>query len=430
MAGKTPTASLERLENQRYFPWRGADRLCEGVSLAQIANRFATPTYVYSQSSITAAYREYTRAFRSLPTTICYSVKANSNLEILKLLARLGSGFDIVSGGELYRLRHAGISGQRIVFSGVGKTREEIREALREKIFLFNVESPAELDVLISEAARLRRSAPAAIRINPDVRAGGHAHISTGRHQHKFGMEWADARRSYLAQQDSPWIAWKGISAHIGSQIFNKDAIRRAATRLADFAVSLQRAGIPLTHIDFGGGLGVRYANENPISIADYARTVISVFKPLRCRLLLEPGRSIIGPAGVLLTRVLYTKTNRGKNFIVVDAAMNDFIRPALYGGVHPITPATRSRARKIIRADVVGPVCESGDCLLHDWPIEQVDPGELLMLWGAGAYGFSQASNYNSRPRAAEILVQGKHARLIRKRESRSDLIRGEGLA
>ncbi len=428
MAGKTSTPSLAYLENQRYFPWRGANRSCESVPLAQLANRFASPAYVYSQSSITAAYREYTRAFRGLPTTICYSVKANSNLEILKLLARLGSGFDIVSGGELYRLRHAGISGQRIVFSGVGKTREEIREALREKIFLFNVESPAELDVLISEAARLRRPAPAAIRINPDVQAGGHAHISTGRHQHKFGMEWADARRSYLAQQNSPWIAWKGISAHIGSQIFNKDAIRRAATRLADFAASLQRAGIPLTHIDFGGGLGVRYANENPISIADYARIVINVFKPLRCRLLLEPGRSIIGPAGVLLTRVLYTKTNRGKNFIVVDAAMNDFIRPALYGGVHPITPATRPRTpRKIIRADIVGPVCESGDCLLHDWPIEQVDPGELLMLWGAGAYGFSQASNYNSRPRAAEILVQGSRARLIRKRETRSDLIRGE---
>src|SRR6202050_234221 len=265
-------SSRSHLEDQRYFPWRGVARYCEGVPLSQIASRCATPTYVYSQSSITAAYREYTHAFRGLPTTICYSVKANSNLEILKLLARLGSGFDIVSGGELYRLRHAGISGQRIVFSGVGKTREEIREALREKIFLFNVESPAELDVLISEASRLNRPAPAAIRINPDVQAGGHAHISTGRQQHKFGMEWPDARRSYLAQQNSPWIAWKGISAHIGSAIFTKDAIRLAASRLANFAADLQRARIPITHIDFGGGLGVRYADEKPISIAEYAR--------------------------------------------------------------------------------------------------------------------------------------------------------------
>jgi diaminopimelate decarboxylase len=414
----------------RHFAFRRAELNCECVPLTRIAERWGTPAYVYSAASISAAYEEYVRAFRSIATTICYSVKANSNLKILKLLARLGSGFDIVSGGELYRLRRAGIAGRRIVFSGVGKTREEIREALREKIFLFNVESTGELEVLISEASRAGRCAPGAIRINPDVQAGGHAHISTGKHQHKFGMDWKDARRAYLTHRDSRWIEWKGISAHIGSQIFNREAIRSAATKIAGFVKELARAGVELKHADIGGGLGVRYANESPISIPEYAGILTKIFKPLGCELLLEPGRSIVGPTGVLLTRVLYTKINRGKNFIVVDAAMNDFIRPALYGGVHPISPVKpggRASAEKMIRADIVGPVCESGDCLLHDWPIEPVQAGDLLVLWGAGAYGFSQASNYNSRPRPVEILVDGKKARVIRKRETRSDLIRGE---
>lgn len=426
-----------------HFPWRGDARYCERASLNEIAQRFGTPTFVYSQQSIAAAFHRYQRAFRALPTTICYAVKANSNLAILKLLAQLGSGFDIVSGGELYRLRQAGIPragidparapsaearNPKIVFSGVGKTREEIREALREQIFLFNVESLEELDVLLSEASRHRRPAPAAIRVNPNVEAGGHAHISTGRHHHKFGMNWADARRAYLAHKNSKWIAWKGISAHIGSQLLSRRPIQRAARKVATFVADLQREGVSLTHIDFGGGLGVRYTNERPIPLDEYARIVTSGFAPLHCRLLLEPGRSIIGPAGALLMRVLYTKTTGAKNFIVVDAAMNDFIRPALYGGVHPISHASRYvPPRRMIRADIVGPVCESGDCLLHDWPIEEPNSGDLLVLWGAGAYGFSQSSNYNSRPRAAEVLVNGNKAKLIRKRESRRDLVRGE---
>ncbi|MGA8269263.1 MAG: diaminopimelate decarboxylase [Candidatus Acidiferrales bacterium] len=402
--------------------------MCERAALEQIAERHGTPTYVYSRAAIEANYREYQRAFRSLPATICYSVKANSNLSILRLLAKCGSGFDIVSGGELYLLRRAGISPKRVVFSGVGKTRDEIREAVRVGILLFNVESEGELDVLQSEAARLRKRAPAAIRVNPDVEAGGHRHIATGRHQHKFGLDWRDARRVYRAHRDSRWLEWKGISAHVGSQILDLKSVRRGLERLAEYVGSLRRDGIRPTFIDIGGGLGIRYALEKAPSISQHVRLVTSVLKPLGCRLLLEPGRSIVGPAGVLLMRALYTKVNRGKKFIVVDAGMNDFIRPALYSAAHPVTPIRRDKTRpRIIRADIVGPVCESGDCFLHDWPIEEVHAGDLLALWGAGAYGYTETSNYNARCRPAEILVSGSKALLIRRRESRSDLVRGE---
>jgi diaminopimelate decarboxylase len=411
-----------------HFGWRGQTLRVERVALSELAAQFGTPAYVYSRSAIEDGYRQYQHAFRTVPTTICYAVKANSNLSILRLLAKLGSNFDIVSGGELYRLRRAGIPGSRAVFSGVGKTREEISEALREGIGCLNIESESELDLLIEEASRARKRAPAAIRINPDVESGSHRHISTGRHQHKFGIDWPNARRLYLSHRDTRWLEWKGISAHVGSQILSIDPVRKAATRMAAHFADLQKNGIPLEHVDLGGGLGVRYANENPLPFKDYARAIISAVKPLGCRLLLEPGRSVVGPAGVLLMRVLHQKSNRGKNFIIVDAAMNDFLRPALYNGIHPITPIKRSAAQgKIIRADIVGPVCESGDSFLKDWPIEEVQAGGVLALWGAGAYGFTESSNYNSRPRPAEILVIGNKSKIIRSRETRSDLVRGE---
>lgn len=411
-----------------HFEWRNRSLFAEGVALADLAARFGTPVYVYSRAAIENAYRQYQSAFRSLPTTICYAVKANSNLSVLRLLAKLGSNFDIVSGGELYRLTRAGIPARRAIFSGVGKTREEVREALRAGIFCFNIESESELDLLLDESSRARRRAPAAIRVNPDVEAGGHRHIATGHHRHKFGMDWRDARRLYLAHRNSRWLEWKGISAHIGSQVLRLEPIRKAAARMAAFCVDLRKYGVSLEHLDLGGGLGIRYANESPLRIEDYARAIIKAVKPLRCRLLLEPGRSIVGAAGVLLMRVLHTKSNRGRNFIVVDAAMNDFLRPALYGGVHPITPVKQPASRaNTIRADIVGPVCETGDCFLKDWPIEDVQPGDVLALWGAGAYGFAESSNYNSRPRPAEILVHGRKSQLIRRRESRVDLVRGE---
>ena len=432
MAAKSP-----RIHARRNFPadptdytpnytYRKRVLSCEGVPLSLVGEKAGTPAYIYSGTSIVDAYRKFHRAFRGIPHTICYAVKANPNLSILRLLATAGSSFDIVSAGELQRLRRIAVPGRRVVFSGVGKTRDEIREALRTRILLFNVESEAELDVLASESARLGRRASAALRVNPDVEAGGHAHISTGHHRHKFGIDWDDARRLYLDNSRSRWISWRGVSTHIGSQILGIAPFRRAVLRVSSFVRALARSGVNLSYVDLGGGVGIRYTRETPPNLATYARAIAQHIRPLGCRLLLEPGRAIVGPAGVLLTRVLYLKRNREKIFIVVDAAMNDFIRPALYDAIHPITPVHR-RSGKIVRADIVGPVCETGDCFLHDWRIELPEPGDLLALWGAGAYGFAQASNYNSRPRPAEILVDKGNFRVVCHRESLTDLIRGE---
>jgi diaminopimelate decarboxylase len=357
----------------------------------------------------------------------------------------MGSGFDIVSGGELEHLGRVGVRGDRIVFSGVGKTREEMRAALqyrggkksgRAGILLFNVESAAELEVLHDEASRhvARGGAVPAvsIRVNPDVLAGGHPHIATGRHEHKFGLEWAEARRLYQAYRNSKAISWQGISAHIGSQIVQAQPFKEALKRLIGFVRELQREGIALRYLDFGGGLGIRYTNEKVPTRFAYAQMIARAVKPLGVHLLLEPGRTIIAPAGVLLMRVLYTKHNRKKDFVVVDAGMNDLMRPSLYGAIHPITRTTKqeSAARSsVARVDVVGPVCETGDCFLHDWPLGAVEPGEVLAIWATGAYGMSLASNYNGRCRAPEILVSGKKRKLIRRRETNKDLLSGDTL-
>src|SRR6266436_4348309 len=329
--------------------------VCERVPLDSIAQKFGTPTYVYSGAAIEGAYQELHRGLGALPHTLCFAVKSNGNLSILQHLARMGSGFDIVSGGELHHLQRIGVRGDRIVFSGVGKDRHEIREALnyrvrgqggRSGILLFNAESEAELDILMEESARLagRSGNPpaAAIRVNPDVQAGGHPHIATGRHEHKFGLEWSEAKRLYLAHRNSKWIRWQGISAHIGSQITTLVPFRRALGRLASFVAELKREQIDLRYLDVGGGLGVRYSDQKPPTRMEYARLVSRMVRKLGMHILLEPGRSIIAPAGVLLSRVVYTKTNRGKTFVVVDAAMNDLMRPALYGAIHPITKVVR----------------------------------------------------------------------------------------
>ena len=421
---------------------------CEGVPLSRVAEASGTPAYVYSRASIESAYSGLSRAFGSLPHTICYAVKANSNLSVLRVLARQGSSFDIVSGGELDRLRRVAVTGERIVFSGVGKTRDEIRAALnyyasggkgsravRGGILLFNVESAAELDVLLSEAARHvaagGRRPSLAMRVNPDVMAGGHPHISTGHHHHKFGVDWAEARRLYLQHKNSRWIAWRGISAHIGSQIVSVAPYRRALARLASYVRDLARQGVRLDLVDIGGGLGIRYADESPLVPKALARALVEIVRPLGCRLLVEPGRAIVGPAGVLLTRVLYVKENRGKKFVIVDAAMNDLIRPVLYDATHAITPAVRDAGRpsKYTRADIVGPVCESADFLARDRALAPVNPGDLLVVWAAGAYGFAQSSNYNARRRAAEVLVDGRRFHIARRRETYDDLVRGESL-
>ncbi|MDE3135380.1 MAG: diaminopimelate decarboxylase [Acidobacteriota bacterium] len=425
------TSRLRPLDPTRYTPffrYRDGRLHAEGVALDRVAARVGTPVYVYSRAAIESAWKRFDRAFASAPHMVCYSVKANSNLSILRILGRLGSGFDIVSAGELDRLRRAGVPGRRIVFSGVGKTREEIREALRAGILLFNVESEAELEALAEEAARRRVVASAALRVNPDVGAGAHPHIATGRRAHKFGVDWSRAADVYRAGLGMPSIRWRGVTAHIGSQILSLDPFRRALARLEALIAQLRRMGVNIEYLDFGGGLGVRYGEEQPPDFRDYGKLVAGTARKLGCRLLLEPGRAIVGPAGVLLTQVVYKKENRGKKFLVIDAAMNDLMRPALYGAVHPVTAVRRTSSReRWTVADIVGPVCETGDSFLADWPMPDVESGDLLALWGAGAYGFALSSNYNSRRRPAEVLVEGEKFRTIRRRQSYADLIRGE---
>ena len=424
---------------------------CEGVDLFAAAESFGTPAYVYSRTAFADAYEEFARGLSKIPHTICFAVKSNGNLSILQHLAKMGSGSDIVSGGELEHLGHLGVRGDRIVFSGVGKTREEIRAAMQyspsgsegrgkrgsKGILLFNVESEAELEVLLEEsernAARGGKIPSVAIRVNPDVAAGGHPHIATGSHTHKFGLDWPEARRLYLKHKDSRHLQWKGISAHIGSQIVSLTPFRRAFRRIAGYVRELRRAGVELEYLDLGGGLGVRYTTEKNSSRVEYARMVAGLVRPLGLHLLLEPGRSIIAASGILLTRVIHTKRNRGKTFVVVDAAMNDLLRPALYGAVHPITQIARVAGRKKMaaeRVDIVGPVCETGDCLLHNWPLGEVKPGDLLAIWVAGAYGMTQASNYNARTRPSEVLIDGKRSFLVRRRETQGDLLRTDVLA
>jgi diaminopimelate decarboxylase len=451
MSRAAPRSNLKAVDPTTFSPhfrWkRKSDRIglgeeifCEGVSLAGAAAKFETPAYVYSGAAITDAFSELDRGLAGVSHTLCFAIKANGNLSILKHLAKLGSGFDIVSGGELECLRRIGARGDRIVYSGVGKTREEIREALqypggrrrgRSGILLFNVESEAELDVLQREAARhVERggtSPGVAVRVNPDILAGGHPHIATGLHEHKFGLGWDEARRLYLAHRGSKWIRWRGISAHIGSQIVTPQPFKRALKRVIGFVGELKKNGIELRYLDFGGGLGIRYTDEKIPSRAAYARMIASMVRSLGVHLLLEPGRTLIGPAGVLLTRVLYNKRNGKKTFVIVDAGMNDLMRPSLYGATHPITRTTRSESESGSngeRVDIVGPVCETGDCFLHDWELGAVKTGDVLAIWAAGAYGMSLASNYNGRRRAPEILVNGKNSRLIRRRETVKDLL------
>jgi diaminopimelate decarboxylase len=434
-----------------HFSWKkllngvGREVFCEGVPLRELASRFGTPVYVYSQRCIEDAYDELESGLRRLPHLLCFAVKSNGNLSILNLLAKRGSGFDIVSGGELEHLAHIGVPGNRIVFSGVGKTREEIRAALCYKakkssapgILQFNVESHQELEVLLEESSHRptsRSTAPGtSIRVNPDVKAGGHPHISTGLSDHKFGVVWRDARTLYLQHRASKYITWQGISAHIGSQILDLEPFREALRRLGSYLLDLRREGIALKYLDFGGGLGVRYTNETPVPRKAYARMVADMVRPLGVGLLLEPGRSIIAPSAVLLSHVIYTKKNSTKSFVILDAAMNDLARPVLYDAPHPITRVSQKRGEKGTasqRADIVGPVCETGDSFLQGWPLGPVQSGDTVAIWAAGAYGMVQASNYNGRCRPAEVLVNGKRARLIRRRETQDDLLRTDLLA
>jgi diaminopimelate decarboxylase len=405
---------------------------CEQIPLPRLAKRFGTPLYVYSTTTIRERYRAFDQAFRDQTHTICYSVKANSNVSILRLLAKLGSGFDVVSGGELERVLVADRrAAKRVVFSGVGKTRAELMAALKAGILLFNVESESELAVLAECAQKARQTAPLALRVNPDVAAETHPYISTGLHQHKFGIPIRDAQRLYAKAASSKYLRVRGVSVHIGSQITDVAPFGEAMARVAELVRSLRGDGHPIEFIDAGGGLGISYekasGTEFAQSITAYAQAVAEPLRGLNIHLLLEPGRSILGPAGALLTSVIYRKANNGKRFLVVDAAMNDLIRPALYGAYHEIVPVCLNVNSEREIVDVVGPICETGDFLARGRDLPTVQEGDLLAVLDTGAYGMVLSSNYNTRPRAAEVLVSGKAVKVIRRREKASDLLRAE---
>jgi diaminopimelate decarboxylase len=406
---------------------------CEEVSLSSLAEKFGTPLYAYSAVTIRRRYREFERAFRGLPHTVCYSVKANSNLAILRLLAGMGCGFDVVSGGELERVLHVDRrAAKKVVFSGVGKTAAEMDAALKAGILLFNIESESELELLAERAERRRITARVALRVNPDVPAETHPYISTGLHRHKFGVPIHHAPRLYARAADSLFLDVSGVSVHIGSQITNLAPFTAAMERVADLVRGLREDGHRIRYVDAGGGLGIAYTQLGLPEFAEfaarYAGAVTAPLRALKLHLLLEPGRSIIGPAGALLTRVLYHKNNNSKKFVVVDAAMNDLVRPALYDAYHEIVPVVRDPAAGQHELfDVVGPICETGDFFARSREMPPVKDGDLLAILDVGAYGMVLASNYNTRPRPAEVLVDGSHARLIRRREKLSDLLRLE---
>jgi diaminopimelate decarboxylase len=415
-------------------PLRGGSEpvlCCEQIPLSKLAGQFGTPLYVYSSTSLLQRFSAFQHAFRKLPHTVCYSVKANSNLSILRLLARQGCGFDVVSGGELDRVLAADRrAAKRVVFSGVGKSREEMNAALKAGILLFNVESESEIDALEECAQRLKKIAPLALRVNPDVAAETHPYISTGLRQHKFGVPIQAARALYEEAGRSPHLRVAGVSVHIGSQITDVSPFAQAMQRVVDLVRGLRSDGSKIEFVDIGGGLGINYQQQaNSIAaefskvVSHYAKAVATPLRGLKLHLLLEPGRSIVGPAGVLLTSVIYRKENEGKKFVVVDAGMNDLIRPSLYGAHHTIVPVAPRAANDKEIVDVVGPVCESGDFFARDRELPRVEEGDLLAILDAGAYGMSLASNYNTRPRPAEILVRGKKATLIRRRETVADL-------
>ena len=401
---------------------------CEETDLGRAAASHGTPAYVYSRRKLLENFRAYRDALEGVPHRICYSVKANSNLGILDLLAREGSGFDIVSGGELYRVLAAGGDPASVVFAGVGKTSAEIRFALEKGIHSFYCESETDM-VLISQAAlSLNRTASIAIRVNPDVDAETHPYISTGLREHKFGVDIAAAETLYRRASQLPGILPEGVSCHIGSQILNVDPLLEAADKVLALVGRLRDHGYPIRNLDLGGGLGVPYGQgaSAPV-IAEFIEGVRRRITGLDLTILLEPGRSIVAEAGVLLTRVLLTKQNGGKKFVVVDAGMNDLIRPTLYQAHHEITPVREPGARKTITADLVGPVCETGDFFARDREMPDVRAGELLAIRTAGAYGFALASNYNSRPRPCELLIDADEIHVLRRRETYEDLIRGE---
>lgn len=407
------------------FSYRNNALFVESVSLQQIADEFGTPCYVYSRAALTKAYQEFDAAFADRDHLICYAVKANSNIAILNLFAQLGSGFDIVSGGELQRVIKAGGDPRKIVFSGVGKNAHEMRMALDADILCFNVESEAELATLNQLAKESGKIAPVSLRVNPDVDAKTHPYISTGLKENKFGVPASEAERIYQSARLYSNIRFTGLDCHIGSQLTELEPFMQASNKMLSLLDTLQSQGLEIEHLDLGGGLGIRYTNETPPSIKDYVAALCASTDQVKQRLLIEPGRSLVGNSGILLTRVEYLKHTSARNFAIVDAAMNDLMRPALYDAYHDIIPVNNNHG-DIKNYQVVGPVCETGDFLGHDRKLGLSD-GDLLAVMSAGAYGMSMSSNYNTRPRAIEVMVDGDTVHVIRQRETIDQLIAGE---
>jgi len=411
-----------------HFVYRDDTLCCENVPVRKIAQEVGTPCYIYSYETLSRHFTVFDGAFHCMPHLTCYSVKANGNLAILGLFAELGGGADIVSGGELFRARQAGIPADRIVYSGVGKTSAEIDYALRERILMFNIESDQELDSIDQRAAALHTLAGIALRVNPDVDPKTHPYISTGLKKSKFGIDIEQALRAYERARNLKHVEILGIDCHIGSQLTDVAPFVEALKRLKLLVGRLEQTGIRIQYLDLGGGLGISYNEETPPHPREYAQAVVDELGELHCKLILEPGRVIVGNAGLLVTQVLYTKKTPSKEFIIVDAGMNDLVRPSLYQSYHDIRPVDK-KPRESRVVDVVGPICESSDFIARERSLPAMQSGELLAVMSAGAYGFSMSSNYNARTRAAEVLVRDNRYQVVRARESWEDLIRGESI-
>ena len=409
-----------------HFHYQNGELYCEQVPVSRIAAKMGTPFYLYSSATLSHHYQVFDAAFQGFPHLVCFAVKANANLAILRLLARQGAGADIVSGGELHRALKAGVDPAKIVYSGVGKRPGEIRAALQAGILLFNMESSQELEAINRIAGRLGKKARVGLRINPDIDPQTHPYISTGLKKNKFGIDIERALEDYRRARELPFLTVLGVACHIGSQITEVSPFVEALERLKELIARLKNLGIAIRYLDLGGGLGIRYDQEEPPPPDEYGGKIVARLRDLNVTLILEPGRVLVGNAGILVTKVLYTKESGVKHFIIVDAGMNDLARPSLYGSYHGVWPVAKG-SRPRVKASLVGPICESGDFLAKDRQMPAFAPGELVAVMSAGAYGFSMSSNYNARPRVAEILVQDQEFYVIRKRETYRQLIWGE---
>jgi diaminopimelate decarboxylase len=410
------------------FGYHGDEFYCEDVPITTIAREIGTPCYVYSHRTLLDGYRALDQAFAGLPHLICYAMKANGNLAILRVFLDAGGGLDIVSGGELFRALCAGADAKRIVFAGLGKTQAEIEAGLQADILLFNVESSQELEAIQAVAARLGKRAPVALRVNPDVDPKTHPYIATGLRQSKFGIPIPEAFDLYRGMRALRNVEPVGVHAHIGSQITQITPFYESLSKVVPLVKDLRQEGFDIRYLDIGGGLGIRYKDEGPPAPAEYADAVRPLLREIACTVLMEPGRVLVGNAGILVTKMLYVKTNQAKKFFVVDGGMNDLIRPSLYNAYHVVVPVVRpANGQLATTLDVVGPICESGDFLAKERDLPPCQPGDFLAVLSAGAYGFAMASNYNARPRPPEVMVRGDNFYVIRARETYEDLIRGE---